>query len=648
MMLATLPVLKQLPIDDDSKERLLRLRTDMFFDTVNDMAEQLYTGEITIGQWQEQMKAEIRQLHTSTGAIGKGGWEEMTSQDWGRLGPRLKAEYKWLARFADYVSENRDTVSLQYIQNRARLYGHGAAHSAVVIETPLYIADLLPWLPKDGTTKCFFWPDKVKVLTRERGYVRLGGVKKGDHVLTHEGHFKRVLNLTKRVESDVDAVELLVQVGKKEVKVCVTADHMFMGEEGWIRADVVQEGHKLARIAKKCVRDGCDNFVMPTKDGCCSRSCATKHHKKWEKANERVRELVVEGNSSLQKWHESLSETEREAEAERMRRLQADVAASRVGRTYEELYGEEHAAEIKQAIADNHFATGKTWEELYGEERAQELKQQQHVRLLGNQYGAGTPGPDWTEYMSEEDQERMRRILSEAAKRQWEENYESQRQAIIDGIIAADRSSTTKPELAMKELLQDEGITYKEQQWLFGKYRVDFYLPAYKTVVEVDGEYWHNYPYGTEADKAREAELEEHGYTVLRYWANDVLHNSEEVCTLLRTALDNHDGKYHNVTDCVVLSAKRVQMSGTVRCLVVEDDASFVITNGLVSHNCLNKCKCHWKLDVVSTEGLWQIVEAVWTLSPAEHCDTCIGRSGHTEVLRIPPDVTVPSTLGGY
>ncbi len=47
------------------------------------------------------------------------------------------------------------------------------------------------------------------------------------------------------------------------------------------------------------------------------------------------------------------------------------------GKTYEELYGEERAKEIKEKVSNNikNTSAGKTYEELYGEERAKEIKE---------------------------------------------------------------------------------------------------------------------------------------------------------------------------------------------------------------------------------------------------------------------------------
>jgi very-short-patch-repair endonuclease len=84
------------------------------------------------------------------------------------------------------------------------------------------------------------------------------------------------------------------------------------------------------------------------------------------------------------------------------------------------------------------------------------------------------------------------------------------------------RVFNTKPELKMKSILNDWGIVFEFQKNIKG-YMVDFYIPKFNAIIEVDGEYWHNFPFGREKDRARDEILSGFGYRVIRFWANDVL-----------------------------------------------------------------------------------------------------------------------------
>jgi len=53
-----------------------------------------------------------------------------------------------------------------------------------------------------------------------------------------------------------------------------------------------------------------------------------------------------------------------------------------------------------------------------------------------------------------------------------------------------------------------------------------------KLVVELDGG-----QHGAESDRARTAYLQRHGYTVLRFWDNEVLQNTEGVVERIAAAL---------------------------------------------------------------------------------------------------------------
>uniref|UniRef100_A0A6M3LV79 Uncharacterized protein n=1 Tax=viral metagenome TaxID=1070528 RepID=A0A6M3LV79_9ZZZZ len=78
----------------------------------------------------------------------------------------------------------------------------------------------------------------------------------------------------------------------------------------------------------------------------------------------------------------------------------------------------------------------------------------------------------------------------------------------------------------------------------------------------------------------------------------------------------------------------------------VEEDHSFVI-EGLIAHN--SHCACEWLLHVEEErpqEGV-KTVMAVWTLNMSvEHCEDCVPRDGHTEMVVVPIDYEVPVSIG--
>lgn len=105
----------------------------------------------------------------------------------------------------------------------------------------------------------------------------------------------------------------------------------------------------------------------------------------------------------------------------------------------------------------------------------------------------------------------------------------------------------TKPERMVREWLEAKGINFIQECGFLKKYYVDFYLPDYKAIIEVYGDYWHVNPdiydiYGNDKnkkpinknqkefldskyDEIRKNELESYGYKVFIIWENDIYNN---------------------------------------------------------------------------------------------------------------------------
>ena len=95
---------------------------------------------------------------------------------------------------------------------------------------------------------------------------------------------------------------------------------------------------------------------------------------------------------------------------------------------------------------------------------------------------------------------------------------------------AADlRSKATQPERALWYRLRHSqlgGLKFRRQH-VVGSFIVDFYCPARRLVVEVDGE---SHVGKGEEDAKRDAYLRSHGMTVLHVTNDDVLRDLDLVC----------------------------------------------------------------------------------------------------------------------
>ena len=108
-------------------------------------------------------------------------------------------------------------------------------------------------------------------------------------------------------------------------------------------------------------------------------------------------------------------------------------------------------------------------------------------------------------------------------------------------IMSKIRGKNTKPELAFRKALYAAGYRYRiDYKKLIGK--PDIVLKKYRTVIFIDGEYWHGrnweerkpkiktnrdfwvakFERNIQRDKEVNAELKRLGYTVFRFWESEV------------------------------------------------------------------------------------------------------------------------------
>jgi very-short-patch-repair endonuclease len=95
------------------------------------------------------------------------------------------------------------------------------------------------------------------------------------------------------------------------------------------------------------------------------------------------------------------------------------------------------------------------------------------------------------------------------------------------------RKSATRVETILWKQLrakQIEGLKFRRQQPI-GEFIVDFVCFEKKLVIEVDGG---QHARAREKDHQRDRKLTEDGYTVLRFWNNEVLENLAGVLEVIR------------------------------------------------------------------------------------------------------------------
>lgn len=85
----------------------------------------LLNGEISIKDWQDRMAYLLKTQTLASYALAKGGWGQMTPQDFGRAGAELKKQYAYLQKFALDIQNGKISFDGR-ILTRADLYSERA------------------------------------------------------------------------------------------------------------------------------------------------------------------------------------------------------------------------------------------------------------------------------------------------------------------------------------------------------------------------------------------------------------------------------------------------------------------------------------------------------------------------------------------
>lgn len=85
------------------------------------------------------------------------------------------------------------------------------------------------------------------------------------------------------------------------------------------------------------------------------------------------------------------------------------------------------------------------------------------------------------------------------------------------------KKDTTIERLFQQEL-DKRDIPYRKHVVLLNRYQVDLFIDR-NIVIECDGDYWHNYPFGREEDKTRDKKLYDAGFRVLRFWEHEIIND---------------------------------------------------------------------------------------------------------------------------
>lgn len=111
-------------------------------------------GKIPLSDWVLSMRQEIKISYIEQYLLGKGGRNNMTQADWGRVGNAIRRQNEYLQRFANDLMNKQPPLSLAQIQARSRQYIDSSTKMYERANALTRGMPDLPEYPADGNQNC--------------------------------------------------------------------------------------------------------------------------------------------------------------------------------------------------------------------------------------------------------------------------------------------------------------------------------------------------------------------------------------------------------------------------------------------------------------------------------------------------------------
>lgn len=120
-------------IEIEQLAQFVRFVDEVLRPSIDQLTQRFVDGSIDLATWQKRVSSELKQAHVVASVLGRGGREKMTYSDWGRVGGRLRSEFRYLDNFAREILSGQLTAAL--IVARAASYIDGARRSFFAAKT---------------------------------------------------------------------------------------------------------------------------------------------------------------------------------------------------------------------------------------------------------------------------------------------------------------------------------------------------------------------------------------------------------------------------------------------------------------------------------------------------------------------------------
>lgn len=84
--------------------RLIQERIDFHAGQMTTLTQALVDGRLTLAQWEQAFALQLKDLYLQQAALARGGWQNMTQADFGRVGRELRDQYRYLHGFAQEIA----------------------------------------------------------------------------------------------------------------------------------------------------------------------------------------------------------------------------------------------------------------------------------------------------------------------------------------------------------------------------------------------------------------------------------------------------------------------------------------------------------------------------------------------------------------
>lgn len=106
--------------------QVIRDQLDLVIDASSEVmravSQQLRAGDISLAEWQTAMMQQVKTTHLASAAMQRGGWQQMSQADFGRVGRVVRTEYGFLRDFAEAIASGKQKLD-GTLTRRAALYG---------------------------------------------------------------------------------------------------------------------------------------------------------------------------------------------------------------------------------------------------------------------------------------------------------------------------------------------------------------------------------------------------------------------------------------------------------------------------------------------------------------------------------------------